>query len=213
MKSVRLLSLILLLVSAAPARAIPDPTHTGQLDLELHLTNEKGRTEKLVAQDGKLTLNWDSRACELVTRNARYSCKLDVSQDLLGPGGEILIQALPKVHFEPKTLETMLANLGTSDKKSVRVIYGVIQESAPARTKGFDVPFYVLNETEGYQPGQPPKFWSAFAGLYLDHRVQAPQTLGPQRSFTLRFHFHGLKAVKGAFDITGNNDAGNFGNE
>lgn len=206
-------ALLFLILAAAPAgAAIENPTHTGQLDLELHLTNEKGKTERLTAQDGKVTISWDSRACEVVTRSAHYPCQLDVTQDLLGAKGEILIKALPKLHFEPKVIDQMLAHLGTPDKKSVSVIYRVIQESAASRASGVDVPFYALNTTEAAEPGQPPKFWSAFAGLYHDVLVLAPQTLGPQRSFTLRFHFHGLKARKGAFNITGNNNAGNFGN-
>ena len=203
---------LLLSLWLQPAHALENITHSGKIDVQIVLSDDKGKSDRLEAMKGRLSLSWDSRECEWVTQDARYPCKLDLSQDLVDANGEILIKALPKVHFEQKALDQLLLATGAADKKSVNLIDRAMKESASTRASGFDVPWYTVRDDFSAKSNEPPQFWSAFAGLYLDLPVPAPNSLGAGRSMSLRFHFYDLEARRGAFDIIGNNSAGNFGN-
>ncbi|MBS1958204.1 MAG: hypothetical protein JST80_01905 [Bdellovibrionales bacterium] len=193
------------------AQAADRPTQTAKLGLTLTLVNDKGKSDKITFREADVRIYWSQRKCEAETREAIYPCKLDIKGDLIADSGEVLIKGLPKLHFDQKTLDKMVKDLGIVDKKTASQIFKVVAESSYTRVDGFDVPWYALRTDLPYRPGDSPRFWSGFNSLTVSFPIYAPNTLGQSQSLLLEFRLHELKADAGAFQVVNANDAGNFG--
>lgn len=203
----------LLLGVAAYAQQAPvqKASHLGKVDLELQLVDANGSASSLDTEKVVYALDWKAGKCEMRLDPYFVYCKLDTSQDLTAPDGSVLVKAMPVSHFDGAMIDGLLVNLGQKDGRTKDIIAKVVSETSAERAKGFDLPTYTCG-TVGCKRDDSGAMrpWSAFTSFVAKQiEINHPALNG--KKLVLKFKLHDMKGFGAAFNIVGNNNAGNFG--
>jgi hypothetical protein len=188
-------------------------SHEGKVELTLSVIDAKGRRDKVASQDLDFALTWKNKNCEIRLKHGRQAyCKLDTSRDLVNANGELVMKNIPQAHFSGETIGALISLLGKEDRKFTKMVDQLVRETAIERATGFDLPFYSC-ATDCLQNGNQ---------LQLNHVFKKRGTEVTREISLSSLSFRGQRVVfsmtlkdmvphSGAFDIIGNNNAGNFG--
>ena len=200
-----LISLLILVSSVAQASV----THTASVSMDLVQVDEKGEARSLESQDGDFFLDWNSKKCEIRLKKSKFVyCTLDTSTDIHNSKGELVMKSLPQAHFEGNVMDALVKSMGQEDRRTKNIINKVVDETMSNRAQGFDLPFYSCGDCE--KNGKDLLLWNAYQSYILRDLSYSHSSLGKNK-LILRMKIKEMKAVKGAFNIIGNNNASRYG--
>ena len=184
-------------------------THKGKVILDLYTINEKGVSDKIVNKDGTIEINWVDRSCSLKLESRDFPCKLDVTHDLTNAKGELIVKMMPEVHFPQSSIDLLLEFRGEEDKKLKENMWRAVRDSSASRASGFDVPFYTCGIDLCEKTGKDLHLYNVFSS-YVERFVPVQSKFLGSVKLNLKFTMKKMDAHGGAFNIIGNNNAGNF---
>ncbi len=194
----------------SPARA--SATHTAQVEIKLIQIEPKkdGKLDEdsVESMDGEFRLDWNTKKCEVKLKKQFVYCNLDTSTDIVNSKGELVMKALPQAHFEGSVLDALIVAMGLEDRKMKKIISKIVADTASMRAKGFDLPFYSCGDCE--KNGKDLLLWNAYQSYIVRDLEIEHADLG-NKKIVLRMKIKEMKAIKGAFNIIGNNNAAEYG--
>jgi hypothetical protein len=223
MKMAYALMFLLGLTQVTGLRAHASATHLGKIDLDLSLVDQKGKSDKIESENVAFRLDWITKKCEMIVKGQYAYCNLDLTRDLLNPKGELIMKSMPQAHFDAKTIDAVIGLLAKEDKKTRDIINTVLTSTAGERAKGFDLPFYTCGNEFSPNPdcsknGKDLLLFNAFGRAktngspsYVLRQIEINHPSLGGKKLVLKLKLHDIDPQGGAFNIIGNNNAGNFG--
>jgi len=105
-------------------------------------------------------------------------------------------------------IDALVKTMGMEDKRTKKIITKVVDETSSSRDTGFNLPFYSCGDCE--KNGKDLLLWNAYQSYVVRDLTYSHPSLGNQK-LILRMKIKEMKAVKGAFNIIGNNNASRYG--
>ena len=206
----------LALIQCFGGNALAAATHVGKINVDLTLVDAQGKSNRVAHENAAFRLDWIHRKCEIKIKSEYAPCVLDTSHDLVNAKGELIMKAMPQAHFEAATIDALISMLGHQDKKVRDAVDAALQETRSSRTAGFDLPFYTCGNAISGNPdclknGKDLLLYNAFKNQsYVLRQIEITSPRLGGKKLMLSLKLHDLEAFGGAFNIIGNNGAGNF---
>jgi|GEM_PF-2347348 len=216
MKMAYVIGLGLALIQCFGGNAFAAATHMGKINVDLTLVDARGKSDRIAHENAAFRLDWIHRKCEIKIKNDYAPCVLDTSHDLVNAKGELIMKAMPQAHFEASTVDALISMLGHQDKKASAVVDAALQETRSSRAAGFDLPFYTCGNALSGNPdclknGKDLLLYNAFKNQsYVLRQIEITSARLGGKKLVLSLKLYDIRAFGGAFNIIGNNGAGNF---
>jgi hypothetical protein len=195
-------------VSAPSAQA--NVTHAGKIDIDLQLVDSNGSMSKIDSKTADYALDWNAATYQVNVRDLTVTGKLDRSRDLNDSRGNLLVHENPTNHFDGQSLDAIINQFGQNDHRTKDMITRIVNDTSASRVSGFDLPTYTCEKCLPAANGKVPT-WNAYESFVTRSiEINHPSLRG--KKLVLRMKLYRMKADGHAFNIIGNNDAGNFGN-
>lgn len=184
-------------------------THTAEVDVKLIQIDEKNKEHELEGKSGKFFMDWNTKKCEIQLKKSKFVyCALDTSEDIVNSKGELVMKQLPQAVFEGGMIDALIRTLGQDSNTVKKVISKIVDDTSKSREKGFKLPFYSCGDCE--KSGKDLMLWNAYHGSVTRELPIEHPMLG-RKKLVLRMKIQEMKAVKGSFNIIGNNNASDYG--